>query len=93
MLNYVQRIKATQIALKKNRNFDVAIKGLRPPVFWKEKDLFKLHCIKWPVSETISNFNLLIDAELSCKRNYYLTNIYCEQALLKIALRGKKYFN
>mgnify|MGYP000629365328 CR=1 FL=1 len=68
LINYVQRIETTQIALKKNRDFDIAIKGLRPPVFWKEKDLFKLHCTKWPINETISNFNLLVDAELSCKK-------------------------
>jgi DNA polymerase-3 subunit delta len=93
LINYVQRIETTQIALKKNRDFDSAIKGLRPPVFWKEKDLFKLHCTKWPINETISNFNLLVDAELSCKKDYYLTNVHCEQALTKIAAKGRKYFN
>ena len=93
LINYVQRIETTQIALRKNRDFDIAIKGLRPPVFWKEKDLFKLHCTKWPINETISNFNLLVDAELSCKKDYYLTNVHCEQALTKIAAKGKKYFN
>ena len=93
MINYVQRIETTQIALKKNKDFDIAIKGLRPPVFWKEKDLFKLHCTKWPINETISNFNLSVDAELSCKQDYYLTNVHCEQALTKIAAKGRKYFN
>ena len=93
LINYVQRIETTQIALKKSRDFDIAIKGLRPPVFWKEKDLFKLHCTKWPINETISNFNLLVDAELSCKKDYYLTNVHCEQALTKIAAKGRKYFN
>ncbi len=93
LINYVQRIEITQIALKKNKNFDIAIKGLRPPVFWKEKDLFKLHCTKWPINETILNFNLLVNTELSCKKDYYLTNIHCEKALTKIAARGRKYFN
>ncbi len=93
MLNYVQRIESTQIALKKTNDFDVAIKKLKPPVFWKEKDLFKLHCIKWPINETVSNFNLLINAEHNCKSNYYLTNILCERALLKIAKKGEKYFH
>ena len=93
LINYVQRIETTQIALKKNRDFDIAIKGLRPPVFWKEKDLFKLHCMKWPINETISNFNLLVGAELSCKKDYYLANIHCEQVLTKIAAKGRKYFS
>ena len=93
MLNYIQRIESTQIALKKTNNFDLAIKGLKPPVFWKEKDLFKLHCMKWPINETILNFNLLVEAELSCKNDYYLTNIICERALINIAARGRKYFS
>jgi len=93
MLNYVQRIQATQVALKKNNDFDSAIKSLKPPVFWKDKDNFKLHCKKWPIKETVLNFNLLVDTELSCKSDYNLTNILCERALINIAVRGQKYFS
>ena len=92
MLNYVQRIQITQIALKKTNDFESAIKSLKPPVFWKDKDNFKLHCKKWPINETILNFNLLVHTELSCKADYNLTNILCERALINIAVRSQKYF-
>ena len=92
MLNYVNRIQTTQIELKKTNNFDTAIKSLKPPVFWKDKDSFKTHCMKWPINETVYNFNLLVDAELSCKSNYELTNILCERALINIAARGQQFF-
>ncbi len=92
MLNYVQRIEVTQIALKKTSSFDDAIKLLKPPVFWKDKDIFQLHCKKWPIKETSNNFNILINAELRCKSEYDLTNILCERTLLKIANKGKIYF-
>ena len=92
MLNYVQRIQVTQIALKKTNDFESAIKSLKPPVFWKDKDSFKLHCKKWPIKETVLNFNLLVNTELSCKADYNLTNILCERALINIAVRGQKYF-
>jgi DNA polymerase-3 subunit delta len=92
MLNYVQRIQVTQIALRKTNDFESAIKSLKPPVFWKDKDNFKLHCKKWPINETILNFNLLVNTELSCKADYNLTNILCERALINIAVRGQKYF-
>ncbi len=92
MLNYVQRIQSTQIALKKTNDFDIAIKSLRPPVFWKDKDNFKSHCKNWPIRETVLNFNLLLDTELKCKSDYNLTNILCERTLINIAVRGKKYF-
>jgi DNA polymerase-3 subunit delta len=92
MLNYVLRIQTTQIALKKTNDFDSAIKSLKPPVFWKDKDNFKLHCKKWPINQTILNFNLLVDTELNCKSDYNLTNILCERALINIAVRGQRYF-
>jgi DNA polymerase-3 subunit delta len=92
MLNHVQRIQVTQIALKKTNDFESAIKSLKPPVFWKDKENFKLHCKKWPINETVLNFNLLVDTELSCKADYNLTNILCERALINIAVRGQKYF-
>jgi len=92
MLNYVIRIQTTQIALKKTNDFDSAIKSLKPPVFWKDKDNFKLHCKKWPINQTVLNFNLLVDTELNCKSDYNLTNILCERALINIAVRGQKYF-
>ena len=92
MLNYVQRIEVTQIALKKTNSFDDAIKVLKPPVFWKDKDIFQLHCKKWPIKETTNNFNILLNAELRCKSDFALTNILCERALLKIASKGKIYF-
>ena len=92
MLNYVIRIQTTQIALKKTNDFDSAIKSLKPPVFWRDKDNFKLHCKKWPINQTILNFNLLVDTELNCKSDYNLTNILCERALINIAVRGQKYF-
>lgn len=93
MLTYVQRIEATQIVLKKTNDFDIAIKKLKPPVFWKDKELFKLHCKKWPINETVSNFNLLVETELKCKSDYQLTNVICERALLKIASKGSRYFH
>lgn len=92
MLNYVERIQKTQITLKRTNNFEEAIKTLKPPVFWKDKDIFQLHCKKWPIRDTINNFNILVNAELSCKSNYSLTNLLCERALIKIANKGKIYF-
>ena len=78
---------------KETSNIETIISNLKPPVFWKDKDNFKLHCKKWPIKETVLNFNLLVDTELNCKSNYSLTNILCERALINIAVRGQKYFS
>ena len=77
MLNYVQRIQITQITLKKTNDFESAIKSLKPPVFWKDKDSFKLHCKKWPIKETVLNFNLL-----NSLINMNIMGAICEQKRL-----------
>ena len=47
LINYLVRVHKTQIEIKKVGDFDDAIKKLRPPVFWKDKDHFRNHCSKY----------------------------------------------
>jgi hypothetical protein len=90
MLNYVQRIQVTQIALKKTNDFESAIKSLKPPVFWKDKDNFKTIASKWPTKETILNIDLLVRYRIICvKQITHLTNILCERTIL-ISVRSKR---
>ena len=58
-----------------------------------DKILFAILSVSSISISIFSNFNLLVDAELSCKKDYYLTNIHCEQVITKIADKGRKYFN
>ncbi len=93
LLNYLTRIHQTQIELKKIGNIEDAIKSLRPPIFWKDKETFKSHCLKWPHSTILISISKLLEAEYECKIKSSLTNEICENYILSIAKRGESYFN
>ena len=78
--------------MRKGNDFENAIKILRPPVFWKDKDNFQKHCLKWPIEQIEKILNGLTSTEIECKLNSKLAKTSCENSLLLIAYRGKKYF-
>ena len=93
LLNYLVRLHKTQIEIKKTGNFDEAIKQLRPPVFWKDKDNFKNHCTKWPTKDILHYIERLLEAEYMCKTQSSLNNEICEKYILSVAKKGEGYFN
>tara|TARA_A100001035_G_scaffold187380_1_gene149470 strand:+ start:809 stop:1834 length:1026 start_codon:yes stop_codon:yes gene_type:complete len=90
--NYMLRVQKTKIEMKKGSNFDIAIKSLRPPVFWKDKDNFERHCRKWPLSSIENSLFKLLEAEVSCKLNSSLATLNCEKSILLVADSGRNYF-
>ena len=92
LINYMIRIQQTKIEIKKQKSFEEAIKVLRPPLFWKDKDSFQNHCKAWPLKTIEKNLNLLLNAEYECKSESFLSPMICENYVLNIANQGKKYF-
>ena len=92
LANYLKRIKKTKIEMKKGNDFESSIKLLKPPVFWKDKDNFQKHCLKWPLHNIESNLFKLLETEITCKLNSKLTNLNCEKSILVIASNGRRYF-
>ena len=92
LTNYMLRMQQTKIEIKKQKSFDEAIKVLKPPLFWKDKDSFQNHCKAWPLKDIEKNLNLLLNAEHECKSESFLSTMICEKYVLNIANQGKKYF-
>ena len=78
--------------MKKGNNFDLSIKSLKPPVFWKDKENFQRHCLNWPLKSIEKNLFELMEVEILCKLNSKLANLKCERSILLIASKGKQYF-
>ena len=78
--------------MKKGNSFDISIKTLKPPVFWKDKDNFQTHCLKWPLRTIEKNLFNLLETEIACKINSRLAHINCEKSILIIANNGRQYF-
>ena len=91
-MNYLIRLQKTKIEMKKGTNFETAIKTLKPPVFWKEKESFQKHCTKWPLESIEKSIYRLVDTEVACKVNSRLANLNCSKSILLLSNNGKKYF-
>ena len=92
LINYLKRVQKVKVEMKKGSSFDNAIKFLRPPIFWKDKDNFQQHCAGWPLSKVEKNLSRLLDAEIDCKTNSKLSSIHCERSILTICHEGKQHF-
>ena len=88
----MMRIQQTKIEIKKQKSFEEAIKILKPPLFWKDKDDFQNHCRAWPLQEIEKNLSVLLKAEYKCKSEGLLSPMICEKYVLNIANQGKRYF-
>ena len=89
--NYILRIRLTQVELSKGKQFDEAIKVLRPPVFWKEKSDFKRHCLMWPANVIENIINEVLSSEIKCMKNNLIAKEQCEKTLFGISSTAKRY--
>ena len=92
LMNYIIRIQKTKIEMKKGNNFENAVRDLKPPLFWKDKESFQRHCLKWPLKSIEHNLNKLLEAEIICKLNSKLAILNCEKTILLVASSAKQYF-
>ena len=92
LINYLKRVQRVKVEMKKGSNFDTAIKFLRPPLFWKDKDNFQQHCVRWPLNKIERNLSQLLNTEIDCKTNNKLSSILCERSILTICHEGKQHF-
>ena len=92
LIQYLIRLQKTKIEMKRGNNFDNAIKHLKPPLFWKDKDSFQKHCLRWPLQGIEKSIEKLLETEISCKLNSKLASLNCEKSILLIATNAKKYF-
>ena len=90
--NYIMRIRLTQVELAKGKQFDEAIKVLRPPVFWKEKTDFKRHCLMWPSHVIENTINEVLSSEIKCMTNNVIAKEQCEKTLFGISSTAKRFY-
>ena len=89
--NYIMRIRLTQVELSKGKQFDEAIKVLKPPVFWKEKSDFKRHCLMWPANVIENIINEVLSSEIKCMTNNIIAREQCEKTLFGISSAAKRF--
>ncbi|NIA71690.1 DNA polymerase III subunit delta [Pelagibius litoralis] len=82
---HFQRIHQVAGAVAAGTAVEQAMKGLRPPVFWKSAASFKAQASAWPGAALAVAMNKLLEAEAACKRSGAPAETLTARALMEIA--------
>ena len=64
---------------------DVAVKGLKPPLFFKKADAFRRQLRQWNPDRLATAIGLLQSAEIDCKTTGYPDTEICSRVLIQVA--------
>lgn len=82
---HFQRVHQVAGAVAAGTSVDQAMKGLRPPVFWKSTARFKAQAGTWSARHLAGAMERLVEAEAACKRSGAPQESLAARALLEIA--------
>ena len=79
----LKRLKKIKEYLSKNKNIDEVLSTIKPPIFWKDKEIIKQQLINWDLGE----INLLIKktnyVEMIIKKNSNTSNLIVNNFILE----------
>ncbi len=82
---HLSRIEEAVTAMGAGATADQAMKGLRPPIFFKEQDRFRAQIQRWRPQTLMRARDELIRAELDCKSTGLPDDAVCERAMMRLA--------
>ena len=66
----IHRLIKIKTLQKNEKNADTAINKIKPPIFWKEKEIVKKQAIIWSLNSLYQVMDKLNNIELTSKKNY-----------------------
>ncbi len=85
---HFQRLHLVRGLTGRGETLDGAVKGLRPPVFWKRAESFKAQATAWPPGALARALERLLEAEAACKQSGAVPETICARTLLKITVNA-----
>lgn len=86
---HFQRLHLVAGQVNEGVGLEMAVKGLRPPLFFKVADRFKGQVRRWPRQRVTQALNILTEAELDCKVTANPAQTICSRALMRITQAAK----
>ncbi len=87
---HFQRLHLVRGLTERGETLDGAVKGLRPPVFWKRAESFKAQATAWPPGALARALERLLEAEAACKQSGAVPDTICARTLLEIAVNAPR---
>jgi DNA polymerase-3 subunit delta len=85
---HFQRLHLVRGLTGRGETLDGAVRGLRPPVFWKRAESFKAQATAWPPGALARALERLLEAEAACKQSGAVPDTICARTLLEIAVNA-----
>ncbi len=85
---HFQRLHLVRGLTGRGETLDGAVKGLRPPVFWKRAESFKAQATAWPPGALARALERLLEAEAACKQSGAVPETICARTLLELAVNA-----
>ena len=89
-MRHLQRLHQVAGAVAQGTPIDAAMKGLKPPPFFKVADRFRAQARAWPVAHVEAALELLSEAEVRCKTTGMPDQLMCARAMMQIAQAGRR---
>lgn len=83
--NYFLRLHITKARMEKGENTEIAMKRLKPEVFWKHKDAFSSQLHLWSMPQIEQALSILVSAEAKCKQTGQEPDTVISRALLSVS--------
>lgn len=88
--DYFLRLHVTKARLAQGEDLELALKKLRPPLFFKHKDAFVAQVQGWSLGLMEQAMTILMSAEAKCKQTGSDPEVLCSRAVLALSQMGGK---
>ena len=83
--NHFRKLHLTRSKIENGENIEQAVKGLKPPLFFKQAPVFKAQAQRWSLKNIDRVLRRLMDLEAQCKTTGMPAQTLCAQAVLSIS--------
>ncbi|MCB1532237.1 MAG: DNA polymerase III subunit delta [Alphaproteobacteria bacterium] len=83
--NHFRKLHLTRAKIDGGMSVDEAVKGLQPPLFFKQAPIFKAQAGRWRLATLDKVLGRLMDLEAQCKTTNMPVETLCAQAVLSIS--------
>lgn len=88
MQNYFLKLQATRARVEKGEDFKIAVKKLKPPLFWKLEDSFAAQMRGWSFESIAQALSILLSAEARCKQTGAEPELLAGRAVMTLSQMG-----
>lgn len=88
--NYFMKLHITKSRIAAGENHEIALKKLKPPLFFKVKPAFEAQLAGWSLLQMEQALTMLASAEARCKQTASEPAIVCGRAILSLSQIGAR---